>query len=205
MQITEFDFGTPNEQLQADYTRDFLTAVFAHEGIDDFIMWGFWENAHWRPDAAMYRSDWSIKPNGEAYLDLVFDEWWTDEVLSSDDNGLAELSGFKGEYEITISLNGETVVLPVTLTDGGLQLQVALPILTGDFDSDGDVDGRDYLAWQRGESPNPLSAGDLANWQAEYGEGPLTAASVAVPEPAAAGILTSLCILTAVFFHRTCL
>ena len=64
MQITEFDFGTTNEQLQAEYTRDFLTAMFAHEGIDDFVMWGFWENAHWRPDAAMYRSDWSIKPNG---------------------------------------------------------------------------------------------------------------------------------------------
>lgn len=181
MQITEFDFGTPNEQLQADYTRDFLTAMFAHEGIDDFIMWGFWENAHWRPDAAMYRSDWSIKPNGEAYLDLVFDEWWTDESLVSDPEGMAELRGFKGDYEITVTLNGETVVLPVTLADGGLQLQVALSILAGDFDSDGDVDGRDFLVWQR----NP-SVGDLADWQANYGVGSLSSVeSVAsVPEPA---------------------
>jgi hypothetical protein len=56
---------------------------------------------------------------------------------------------------------------------------------TGDFDNDGDVDGRDFLKWQRGESPNPLSAGDLALWQAQYGTTPL-AAVTAVPEPASA-------------------
>jgi hypothetical protein len=54
----------------------------------------------------------------------------------------------------------------------------------GDFDGDGDVDGRDFLAWQRGNSPNPLSPGDLAAWQANYGAGPLTATATAVPEPA---------------------
>jgi T5SS/PEP-CTERM-associated repeat protein len=55
--------------------------------------------------------------------------------------------------------------------------------LTGDFDNDGDVDGRDFLVWQRGGSPSPLSAGDLADWQGNYGVGSLAAASVAVPEP----------------------
>ena len=54
----------------------------------------------------------------------------------------------------------------------------------GDFDGDGDVDGRDFLAWQRGLSPNPLSAGDLADWRANYGSGGL-AAVTAVPEPQA--------------------
>jgi GH35 family endo-1,4-beta-xylanase len=45
MQITEFDFSTTDEQLQADFTRDFLKAMFAHEGVDDLLLWGFWENA----------------------------------------------------------------------------------------------------------------------------------------------------------------
>jgi hypothetical protein len=54
----------------------------------------------------------------------------------------------------------------------------------GDFDFDGDVDGRDFLVWQRGGSPNALSAGDLADWQAGYGVGALSAVT-AVPEPAA--------------------
>jgi hypothetical protein len=57
--------------------------------------------------------------------------------------------------------------------------------LSGDFDLDGDVDGRDFLMWQRGESPDPLSATDLADWQSNFGAGTLTA-SVAVPEPSTA-------------------
>ena len=32
-----------------------------------------------------------------------------------------------------------------------------------------DVAGGDFLAWQRGESPYPLSSSDLAEWQAEFG------------------------------------
>lgn len=55
--------------------------------------------------------------------------------------------------------------------------------LTGDFDFDGDVDGNDFLVWQRGSSPNPFSAGDLADWRANYGTGSLGAANTAVPEP----------------------
>lgn len=60
--------------------------------------------------------------------------------------------------------------------------------IPGDFDLDGDVDGRDFLAWQRGNSPNgtpggPVSAADLADWQNNYGAGSLIAESTAVPEP----------------------
>jgi hypothetical protein len=53
----------------------------------------------------------------------------------------------------------------------------------GDFNGDEAVDGRDFLVWQRGGSPNALSAGDLALWQTHYGVGGL-AAITSVPEPA---------------------
>jgi formylglycine-generating enzyme required for sulfatase activity len=62
--------------------------------------------------------------------------------------------------------------------------EVAAP-LAGDFDVDGDVDGNDFLKWQRGESPNHGDAADLAEWRAHFGEGSFaTAISAAVPEPA---------------------
>jgi hypothetical protein len=57
------------------------------------------------------------------------------------------------------------------------------PVPSGDFDQDGDVDGHDFLVWQRGASPNTLSVGDLADWQATFGSGSLMATNVAVPEP----------------------
>lgn len=49
------------------------------------------------------------------------------------------------------------------------------PAGDADFDEDGDVDGRDFLVWQRGQSPNPLSNSDLAEWQAAYGGTALSA------------------------------
>ena len=70
----------------------------------------------------------------------------------------------------------------------------------GDFDSDGDVDGADFLAWQRGNSPNPLSASDLAEWESNYGAGagPLSA-STSVPEPST-GLMLLLCLATVGMF-----
>lgn len=63
----------------------------------------------------------------------------------------------------------------------------ALSAMTGDFDLDGDVDGTDFLVWQRDGINSPL---DLADWVASYGMAvPLAATSVAVPEPTAGMLL----------------
>lgn len=53
----------------------------------------------------------------------------------------------------------------------------------GDYDNDGDVDGDDFLEWQRGNSPNSGSPADLAAWQAAYDGGGALASGSAVPEP----------------------
>ena len=56
--------------------------------------------------------------------------------------------------------------------------------LAGDFDVDGNVDGLDFLKWQRGFGDIYDSA-DLAEWEANYGMvASLIAASAVVPEPA---------------------
>ncbi len=67
-----------------------------------------------------------------------------------------------------------------------------LAILPGDFDEDGDVDGRDFLAWQRGLSPVPFSSSDLAAWQTAYNGGALSAIA-SVPEPAAGLLIWGAC------------
>ena len=77
---------------------------------------------------------------------------------------------------------------------------VEAPSTSGDFDNDGDVDGRDFLAWQQGNSPNgtpggPVSAVDLAEWQGAYNGGALGALS-SVPEPTSMACL-ALCLCCA--------
>ena len=54
--------------------------------------------------------------------------------------------------------------------------------LAGDFDGDTDIDGADFLKWQR----DGLSAADLTAWQVGYGTGSLSATVGAVPEPSTA-------------------
>jgi endonuclease/exonuclease/phosphatase family metal-dependent hydrolase len=72
----------------------------------------------------------------------------------------------------------------------------------GDFDFDGDVDGRDFLMWQRGESSDPLSMDDLADWQANYGAG-FFLAYAAVPEPAWGTMLIGMLLSHAYFCRLT--
>jgi GH35 family endo-1,4-beta-xylanase len=176
MQVTEFDLSTDDEELQAMYTRDLMTAVFAQEGFDAFVMWGFWAGAHWRPEAAMYRSDWSIKPNGEEYLDLVFNQWWTDEDEVADEDGEALIRGFKGEYEVTAEFGEFDGLVATTLGVGGRELLLSLPFLLGDYNRDGSVDAGDYTVW-RNSLGNEVAAGTAADGD---GDGRITQADFGV-------------------------
>jgi GH35 family endo-1,4-beta-xylanase len=100
LQLTELDVETWDEQLQADYQRDLMTMAFSHPAMEAIVMWGFWEGDHWRPDAALWREDWSIKPIGRMWVDHVFGRWWTDVTLTTDAHGLAFTHAFLGDYRI---------------------------------------------------------------------------------------------------------
>ena len=111
-------------------------------------------------------------------------------IATDEDGGVNTLSLLQGTvpasgkltFAVTGSGDEDFLGEHGEVADYSLELTFAVP---GDFDNDGDVDGRDFLRWQRGGSPNPRSAGDLAAWQTNYGAGGLVAATVAVPEPAA--------------------
>ena len=61
--------------------------------------------------------------------------------------------------------------------------------LAGDFDTDLDVDGADFLQWQRGGSPNPLSGSDLTNWKSNFSNSVALSGFQVVPEPTTAILL----------------
>jgi GH35 family endo-1,4-beta-xylanase len=124
--ITEHDIDTEDAQLQADFTRDFLTTVFSHPSVVAVLTWGFWENSHWRPNAAYYRKDWSITPAGQAWLDLVTKKWWTNATLETAATGTAHTRGFLGDYEITVTYNGVTKTVQAKLTSAGAKIDICL-------------------------------------------------------------------------------
>lgn len=126
LQVTEFDVDVTDERLQADYLRDFYTAVFSHPAVDTLQMWGFWAGRHWRPECALWRADWSIKPSGQAYLDLLA-SWTTRADLRADARGRVSLRGFRGDYEIVVRHAGKTARHALTLGDAPLTLPFPLP------------------------------------------------------------------------------
>jgi hypothetical protein len=71
------------------------------------------------------------------------------------------------------------------ITDAISYTLASAPTLDGDFDLDGDVDGADFLKWQR-ELGGALTAADLVKWKANFDAGGSVGAAGAVPEPASA-------------------
>jgi endo-1,4-beta-xylanase len=126
LQITEFDVNIDNETLQADYLRDFMSIVFSHPAVNAIIMWGFWEGRHWLPKAALYRRDWTPKPNALVWENLVFNEWWTNEELSTGAEGRVNLRGFKGDYRVTVEKDGHAWSRLLSL-DSDIEVQVDIP------------------------------------------------------------------------------
>ncbi len=108
--ITEHDINTGDEQLQADYARDFLLAVMAHPAVHGLTLWGFWDGSHWKGNALLFRKDWTLKPSGEAWLDLLRGQWWTDREVTLAADGSATLRVWKGNYRIA----GRTVEIADT-------------------------------------------------------------------------------------------
>ena len=95
------------------------------------------------------------------------------------------INGFTG-----LSYSDDPTAWNITDWDGQsplASLQLVGVTTAGDFDFDGDVDGADFLTWQRGLGTT-LTATDLDGWEANYGAGSSTALanSASVPEPTSA-------------------
>ncbi len=109
--VSEFDISIGDRDVQASYMRDFLTAAFSHRSVDGVLQWGFYENRHWQPQAALYDKDWNLLPHGKVFLDLL-DEWRTDATLTTDNDGTATLRAYRGNYTIQMGQQRETFTLP---------------------------------------------------------------------------------------------
>lgn len=126
VQITELDIDVHDEQVQADYMRDFLTMSFSHANINGIMLWGFWAKQHWRPSAAFYTADWKLRPIGQAWIDLVHKKWKTNETGTTDEKGVYAVRGFLGEYDVTVTVDGKSTSVTTTLANPAAEWVVKL-------------------------------------------------------------------------------
>lgn len=89
------------------------------------------------------------------------------------------------EFIITTQ-DGGNYIYPVAYSFDNFRFLTPTTFTPGDFDQDNDVDGDDFLLWQRDPG-----VGNLSDWEDNYGTvtTPLQASSAAVPEPTSVALL----------------
>lgn len=130
LKSTEFDVDNTatDDQTQADFTRDFITLALSHPRMVGVMSFGIWEGRHWRADegAHLFRQDWSVKPNGQTWLDLVGREFTTHVRGTTWADGRYTSRGFLGRYEVVISARRQTVILTPELLPGGTTVEATI-------------------------------------------------------------------------------
>lgn len=111
IKITEVLFAYDDEQVQVDELNKLLPIYFAHPNVEAIVMWGFWAGSHWQPHCAMWKKDWTPRPQTEAYRNLVFDKWWTETEGKADKEGILNIRAFYGDYKITVNSKTQNISL----------------------------------------------------------------------------------------------
>lgn len=124
LQVTEFDVAIEDEEDRVAYFRDVLRTAFSHPAMSGIVLWGFWAGRHWRPESALYDESWELTPIGEAWQELLFEEWHTEGTGRTDDAGEYTVRGFTGTYDLRIGHGGTTVDRSVRLPGNGSTVEI---------------------------------------------------------------------------------
>ncbi|MEN1678021.1 MAG: endo-1,4-beta-xylanase [Planctomycetota bacterium] len=161
---SEFEFNTTDETLQAQFTDDFLTAAFAHPAVASVTFWGFDEQRHWRPPAAMFRADGTAKPAGQVYQQRVLGDWRTsiNTTVTRPDGWVSTTRVFRGGYWVSSVFAEASASMSPEVGEDRVTVEFALPILLGDYDRNGRIEFADLQLQrqQRGQQAPPGSGAD---------------------------------------------
>ena len=102
IKITEFSTLTDTEQEQAKNLLNLYQIAFAHPKVKGILMWGFWEKAHWIPQAAIFDRNFKPKLAAKVYQELVFRQWWTRSSGNTNRTGQFSTRAFFGQYRVTV-------------------------------------------------------------------------------------------------------
>lgn len=122
--IAEYSIETDDLSLAAEYTRDMMIASFSHPSVSSFLFTDFWGRIDSR--GAMYDKAWQMTAVGQVFKSLVFDRWWSDASLVSNQAGRCQLRGFLGDYEVTARAGSNTKTVKVKLDRSGAVVKVVL-------------------------------------------------------------------------------
>jgi GH35 family endo-1,4-beta-xylanase len=174
-------------------------------------------------DSAWKKADgsWNLTPAGQRY-EWLFGinpdatkggtnaaPWTTDVTVPVGADGTVNLTGFYGDYTVTV--DGKTV--PLSLLKGTSAYSLAIPV--GDYNSDGVVNAADYTIWRStlgsttdlradGNGNGVIDSADYATWVSNFGNvySGGSGAAAAVPEPTSCMLLAAGSLALALYRRR---
>ncbi len=196
-------YWAPHQELPAVYTIGQLEDLYTYEGNAPFT-----GGALTKIDNILGNGGWGYWNSSENWAAHVNSSGWGLGVFTPGANLTA--GGFAGTPGIGGPYQGDTGYMsPLISETMDLYYVAHAPqpgtTMPGDFDSDDDVDGSDFLAWQQGlgfpngaalsdgdaDGDGGVDSDDLELWQANYGTVITSSESLglAVPEPAGLAIV----------------
>lgn len=100
--------STPDgEARQAAEITEMYTILFEHPLVQAITTWDFTDDCWLHAPSGFLHVDNSEKPSYHALHKLIHEDWSTNAVLQTDENGVLHLEGFKGSYVLSCnSLSG---------------------------------------------------------------------------------------------------
>lgn len=119
--------STPEgEERQAgEIVRHYRTLV-ASPAVESITYWGLSDAGAWLgAPAGLLRADGTRKPAYDALLSLIRGEWWVEPtVVRTDQDGILELTGWFGDYEVTVNGRACGVSLEPSSADAVSELAI---------------------------------------------------------------------------------
>lgn len=85
--------------------------LFAHPLVEAITGWDFADGAWLGAPSGVIRKDNSLKPSYHLLDELIHKRWHTDLVLTTDSEGRAKMTGFRGDYKASLEGNASTFKL----------------------------------------------------------------------------------------------
>ncbi len=102
-QVSNWPSTPEGEERQAQEVVLHYKTLFAHPAVEAITWWDFSDGGWLNAPAGLLRRDQSPKPAYEELLRLIKSQWWLPATrMTTDANGQLTLTGFLGDYELSI-------------------------------------------------------------------------------------------------------
>ncbi|SCW55573.1 Endo-1,4-beta-xylanase, GH35 family [Eubacterium ruminantium] len=101
-QVEDWPTTPEGEERQAREIEEMYRILFENPLVQAITTWDYRDGAWLGAPSGFVRKDNSKKPSFEMLKKLTHEEWWTDTEITTDDNGVAEVDVFKGDYKLIV-------------------------------------------------------------------------------------------------------